>query len=248
MTRQYEDVGIVRGLRRFPVKSMAGEEIEETRVGWHGLEKDRQFALLTPHDKSGFPWLTSRDFPGLVRYQPSFVDPNNVRESAVRVRTPGGGDLPIDSPDLLDELQRDCGQPIQLIQLWSGVFDAMDISLISVESIKAIEALVGHELGQPRFRSNITIETTPYITRDFPEDKLVGGLLKFGDRDDSATIRVKRKDVRCMVVNIDPLTAKQDPAVLKQIVAQRKNQLGVYGTTERPGTIKVGDVLRFCKE
>ncbi len=248
MSRQYEEVGVVRDLTRFPVKSMSGEAIKETRTGWHGLDGDRRLALLNPDDKSGFPWITSRDYPPLVRYQPYFVDPLNIRESAVRVKTPDGLDLPIDSPELLDELRRESRKPIQLIQLWSGAFDAMDISMISIESIKSLEAMVGNDLDRRRFRSNVTIETTPYVTREFPEDKFVGGLLKFGDREDSATIRVKRKDVRCMVVNINPDTAKQEPAVLKEIVTQRKNQLGVYGTTERPGTIKVGDVIRWSKE
>ncbi len=248
MSRQYEEVGTVKELMRFLVKSMTGERIDESRIGWHGLDCDRRFALLKSQDKSGFPWFTSRDHPSLVLYQPYLVDPTNARESAVRVKTPDGQDFAIDSPELLEELRRKSGKPIQAVQLWSGAFDAMDISLISVESSKSLDAMVGNKLDRRRFRSNIVIETTPYLTREFPEEKFVGGLLKFGDRDDSATIRIKRKDVRCMVVNIDPETAKQDPAVLKQIVAQRKNQLGVYGTTERPGTIKVGDVIHWCKE
>jgi hypothetical protein len=41
--------------------------------------------------------------------------------------------------------------------------------------------------------------------------------------------------------------ADQNPAVLKEIVAKRKNQLGVYGTTERPGTIEVGDTVLIAK-
>lgn len=248
MARQYEEVGRVHGLSRFPFKSMSGEAIQESRIGWHGIEGDRRFAILKTTDKSGFPWFTCRDYPPLVQYRAYYVDPGNLRDSAIQVKTPAGHDLPVGSPELLEELQQHSKTPLQLIQLWSGIFDAMDISVISVESIKSVEVMVGGKLDERRFRSNITIETTPFLTREFPEEKFVGGLLKFGDRDDSVTIRVKRKDVRCMVVNVDPETATQDPAVLKQIVAQRKNQLGVYGSTERPGIIKVGDEIRWCKE
>lgn len=248
MAREYEEVGKVVELDRYPFKSMTGEAVDETRIGWHGIEGDRRFALLKSSDRSGFPWFTCRDYPPLVQYQAYYADPSNVRDSFIRVKTPTGLDLPVDNPELLDELQQHSKMPLQLIQLWSGIFDAMDISLISVESIRAIEALVGGELDQRRFRSNVIVEMRRFLNRDYPEEKLVGGLLKFGDRDDSATIRIKRKDVRCMVVNVDPDTAIQDPAVLKQIVSQRKNQLGVYGTTERPGTIKVGDAIRWSKE
>ena len=51
-----------------------------------------------------------------------------------------------------------------------------------------------------------------------------------------------------MVVNLDSASGKQNPAVLKQIVQTRKNQLGVYGTTERPGMARVGDVIRLLKD
>lgn len=248
MAREFNPVGKVIGLSRVPVKSMASEDITETRVGWHGLDADRRYAFVQADDKSGFPWLTARQFPGLVRYRTYLVDPENPRDSAVRVQTPDGEDLPVDAPELMERLQSESGKALHLLHNWSGVFDAMDLSLISVESIRSLEAMVGFELDRRRFRSNVTIEMSPYITRDFPEDKLVGGLLRFGDRDDSATLRVKRKDARCLVVNINPQTVKQDPEVLKQIVKQRKNSLGVYGTTERPGTIKVEDLIFLAKE
>jgi hypothetical protein len=54
-------VGRVAGLWRFPVKSMAGEQLDEAELGWHGLAGDRRWAFVrgdTP--RSGFPWLTIR--------------------------------------------------------------------------------------------------------------------------------------------------------------------------------------------
>ena len=171
MAHQYEEVGRVRGLSRFPFKSMSGEAIQESRIGWHGIEGDRRFAILKSTDKSGFPWFTCRDYPPLVQYRASYVDPGNLRDSAIQVKTPAGHDLPAGSPELLEELQQHSKTPLQLIQLWSGVFDAMDISVISVESIKSVEVMVGGKLDERRFRSNITIETTPFLTREFPEEK-----------------------------------------------------------------------------
>lgn len=247
MAHEYQEVGVVSGLDRFPVKSMAGENIEQTHVGWHGLDGDRRFAFLQSENKSGFPYLTPREHPKLVLYQPYFVNPSDICISPIRVKTPDGRDLPVDSQELLEQLSHESGRKIQLLQLWSGTFDTMDVSLITVTSQKSLEEMVGFDLDARRFRSNITVEALASNKRPFPEDKWVGCLLKFGDRDDSARIRIKRKDVRCMVVNLDPESAKQNPAVLKKIVAERKNQLGVYGTTERPGTIEVGDTVVLAK-
>lgn len=245
MAQRHAEVGIVRKLTRYPVKSMAGEDLVETQVGHNGLEGDRRFALLNPEDKSGFPWVTARDYPALVRYQPYFVDPANIRESAVRVKTADGLDWPIDSPDLLDKLGRESGKPAQLLQLPSGAFDATSISLLSMESLQSLAALVGNPLDGRQFRANITIEARPYLAQEFPEESFVGGVLMFGEGQEGATVRVLRKDVRCMMVNIHPDTAEQNPAVLKAIVDRRNREFGVYGTTERPGRIKVGDVLRW---
>ncbi len=247
MAHEYQEVGSVLTLSRFPVKSMAGERIDETRVGWHGLDGDRRFAFLQSQNSSGFPWFTAREYPRLILYQPYFVNPSDVRNSPIGVKTPDGLDLPVDGSELVDQLQRESHRSIQLIQVWSGIFDAMDISLITKTTEESLEGMLGCELDSRRFRSNITIEPLVENKRPFPEDKWVGCLLKFGDRDDSARIRVNRKDVRCMVVNVDPNSAHQNPAVLKEIVAKRKNQLGVYATTERPGTIKIGDSVFIVK-
>ena len=44
MAHEYQEAGVVSAVNRFPVKSMAGEDIEQTHVGWHGLDGDRRFA------------------------------------------------------------------------------------------------------------------------------------------------------------------------------------------------------------
>ena len=42
----WELAGKVLDLYRYPVKSMAGERLEEIRLGWHGLEGDRRYAFM----------------------------------------------------------------------------------------------------------------------------------------------------------------------------------------------------------
>ena len=40
-------VGTVREIWRYPVKSMAGERLEHSDVGWHGLRGDRGWAVCS---------------------------------------------------------------------------------------------------------------------------------------------------------------------------------------------------------
>ena len=52
-------VGRVVALRRYPVKSMAAEELDGAEVSWHGLAGDRRWAFVRDGQvRSGFPWLT----------------------------------------------------------------------------------------------------------------------------------------------------------------------------------------------
>jgi len=245
MAKEYKEVGRVAQIYRYPVKSMAGEYVEETKIGWHGLAGDRRFAFARVGDKTGLPWLSARELPELILYKARFADPSNIESSPISVMTPTGQVLKLDSDDLLNQIACSYGKPVQLMQLWRGTYDSMDISLISQASIHAVSVQVGHELEVQRFRPNFVVET--FDGKPYPEDRWVGELLVFGDRDNSARIRANRKDIRCMVVNLDLKTAQQDPAILKEIVRSRKNLLGIYGTIERPGTVRVGDVIRMLK-
>ncbi|HXU40059.1 MAG TPA: hypothetical protein VN937_27135 [Blastocatellia bacterium] len=52
---------------------------------------------------------------------------------------------------------------------------------------------------------------------------------------------VTMRDLRCMMVNLDPETGTHDPRVMKTVVRLNKNTAGVYGTVVQTGTIRVGD-------
>ena len=69
-------VGRVVALWRYPVKSMAGEELDGAEVSWPGLAGDRRWAFIRAGQvHSGFPWLTMRERPELARYRPRFAEP-----------------------------------------------------------------------------------------------------------------------------------------------------------------------------
>ena len=85
-------VGRVAALRRYPVKSMAAEELDGAEVSWHGLAGDRRWAFIRAGQvRSGFPWLTIRERPELAHYRPRFAEPGRPNASPVLVRTPCGG-------------------------------------------------------------------------------------------------------------------------------------------------------------
>jgi uncharacterized protein YcbX len=57
----------------------------------------------------------------------------------------------------------------------------------------------------------------------------------------TAKVRVDQRDERCVLVNVDPDTTARDPRILRAIARERNACLGVYGTTVRPGRVRLGD-------
>lgn len=67
-----ERIGQLSILRRYPVKSMAGEDLQEARVSFAGLIGDRVFAFIDNRNRSNFPWMTARQGRELILFQAAF--------------------------------------------------------------------------------------------------------------------------------------------------------------------------------
>ena len=238
-------VGRVAAIYRYPVKSMRGEQIDATQVFWHGLAGDRRYAFVRGGNTSRFPWLTGRELPNLLRYAPYFVDAANPGASRVRVITPAGADHALEADALRDELAAQYGTAVHLLQSSRGIPDSAGVSILGVATVGDLGARVGTALDPIRFRPNILVETAD--GQPYEEEDWLGGLLIFGDGPDSAQIRANRKDPRCMMVNLDPEQATQNPAVLREIVRNRQECVGLYASTEAIGMVRVGDPVRLVR-
>jgi uncharacterized protein YcbX len=224
-------VGRVAALFRYPVKSMAAERLEAVDVSWHGLAGDRRWAFVQSGlERSNFPWLTIRERPEMWHYEPSFVDPDRPDGSRTLVRTPSGQELDVVDPSLAEEL----GFGARVIKQNRGVFDEMPLSLLTTQSIAALERTVGTSLVPHRFRPNLLVESDD---GPFAEDGWIGSVLRIGE----IAMRVDQRDVRCVMINVDPSSAERDPSVLKTVGRERDACLGVYGSVVTPGRVAVGD-------
>ena len=74
-------MGHVKAIYRYPVKSMRGETLAEAQLGFLGFVGDRRFAYIQTEDQTGFPWLMGRQFSGMVRYTPSFIEPSEPHKA-----------------------------------------------------------------------------------------------------------------------------------------------------------------------
>jgi hypothetical protein len=238
-----KELGHVCELVRYPVKSMAGIAIDSANLGWHGLAGDRRFAFRRMGDESGFPWLSAGRLADLLLYHPLGLDETSGEPLPTHVRTPAGTNVEIGSEELRSEIAQRFGNNVELMKLKHGIFDDASVSVISLATIAGISSEAGVDLDRRRFRANIVLDTRD--AEPFLEDGWVGGTLVFGDDDPKPAVSVTLRDVRCMMINLDPDTAKQDPRVMKTVVRMNSNNAGVYGTVVQTGAIRVGDPVRL---
>ena len=239
-------VGYVHELVRYPVKSMAGVATKSAFLGWHGLQGDRRFGFRRLNDNSGFPWLTASRLPELVLYQPLGLDENAEEPVPTHVRTPEGIELALGSGELQESVAEKFGSPVELMKIKHGIFDDASLSVINLATIAGIGREVGADLDTRRFRANVVIASE--ATEPFFEDGWIGGRLLFGDSEVGPMINVAMRDLRCVMINLDPDTAQQDPRVMKAAVRLNQNNAGVYGMVARTGCISVGQAVSLIME
>jgi MOSC domain-containing protein len=233
------ELGHVCELVRYPVKSMAGAVTESAFLGWHGLDGDRRFAFRRLGDDSGFPWLSASRVPELILYHPFGLEESTGEPLPTHVRTPATRQLELRSVELQSEVAERFGSSVELMKLKNGIFDDAPVSVISLATIASIGNEVGVDLDRRRFRANIVLETRDH--GPFLEDAWVGGTLVFGNSEPRPAVSVTARDVRCMMINLDPDSAAQDARVMKTVVRLNMNNAGVYGTVVQTGTIRVGE-------
>jgi uncharacterized protein YcbX len=238
-----QEIGQIKSLFRYPVKSMAGLRLDRAVMGWHGLNGDRRFAFRRLADQSGFPWLSASRLPELLLYTP-FGEAEVDHDLPTHVRTPDGAELALNSEELNDEISRRHGNPVQLMQLKHGIFDDATVSVINAATIRAVEREAGRPLDVLRFRPNIVIESES--EEPFAEDNWVGKTLRFGTddtrfgADDNApAVSITMRDLRCVMINLDPESAEADSNVMKAALRLNTNYAGVYATVIRSGVLRV---------
>jgi len=231
------EIGHVEAIFRYPVKSMAGEQLDVASLGWHGINGDRRLAFRRIDERGGMPWLTASKLPDLLLFTP------HRRKGAegdipTHVRTPDGGEMAVFGDELATEIGRRHGAPVQMMQLNHGIFDEGSLSVIASETVDEIGRLAGRSLDVRRFRPNVVVRLLR--PEPFQEDRWLGGVLSFGEGKDVPAITVTLRDERCSMVNLDPDSASSAPEVMKAVVRVNENHAGIYGTVTRIGRLVVG--------
>ena len=258
-------IGRVESVWRYPVKSMAGEELPEIYAGFAGVWGDRLFAFKSSATPTGFPYLTGREAHQLLMYRPRFRDPQraakpaNLAEAeeispllnpvaadpsdfALDIETPSGEVLPIDDQTLRQQLNRlvDDGHSLTLLRSERAMTDCRPISLFSRQTAQQLGEEVGFVLDKRRFRANVYLDLD--TAQGFSENSLVGHKVRIGSK---VIIAALERDPRCQMITLDPDTATPNPEVLRAVARGHDGTAGIYGAVLVEGIISPGDAIEM---
>jgi MOSC domain-containing protein len=205
-------------LWRYPVKSMAGEQLTETVLGPLGIPGDRERVVV---DRTGRV-LTSRTEPKLLRMRAT-------RDARGRVRVDG---LDAESPEVASQLRAAAGPSARLVSV-SGP-ERFDIMPLLVATDGAIDALgVDHR----RLRPNLVIGGVPGLA----EREWEGRFLAVGD----AVVGLADLRGRCIMTTWDPETGAQDLGILRRIQERFDGTFALNAWVARGGWVAVGAPVRL---
>ena len=256
-------IGTVESLWRYPIKSMSGEAMNEAFMGLSGFYGDRCFAFKNSSARKGFPYLSATVRQQMLRYRPQFryperaAKPPNLIEAMsiapgvtpanaepndliLDVVTPSGAVVAVDDPALIEMLAEGLRgeNHLTLVRSDRALTDCRPVSLISLQTIRQVEAELGIPLDKRRFRANVYLNLASGY--GFAEDELVGRKLRIGSR---AEIMVLERDPRCKMISLDPDTGEHNPEVLRKVAQAHGNLAGVYCAVLVEGILTKSDSI-----
>lgn len=254
-------VGTVESLWRYPVKSMGGEMLAESFMGFSGVYGDRCYAFKNSGARKGFPYLNANVQQRMLLYRPKFryperaARPPNLIEATsiapgvttanadpedmmIDVSTPSGTVVAIDDLALIEMLGEGLRgeNHLTLVRSDRALTDCRPVSLISLQTVRQIEEELGSPVDKRRFRSNIYLNLTS--EHGFSEDELVGRRLRLGSK---AVFAVLERDPRCKMISLDPDTGEHNPKVFRKVAQAHEAFAGVYCAVLVEGVLSVGD-------
>lgn len=261
-------LGTVTAVRRYPVKSMLGEDLEQARVVSGGLEGDRALALLDPSSGRVATAKHPRSWRGLLQFSargeagsviislPDCGTLDTTDEDADRTlsailgravhlagRRPAGATVERPAPEDVLAAGVDADVPFELLEIAQGssgdtFVDYAPVHLITTATLDHIGA------EAVRYRPNLVVDAPGEAP--FAENDWVGREILVGE----VRLRAVLPTPRCAVPTLEHGSLPRAPHAVRTPMAENRVDVpgfgvlpcaGVYAEVIVPGTVRVGD-------
>ncbi|MHC5026882.1 MAG: MOSC domain-containing protein [Planctomycetota bacterium] len=244
----------LESLWRYPVKSMAGEELDEAQVTPRGLLGDRVYALVDGRNKAG----TARNLRGILDCRARFATPprpDDRRPPAVDIALPDGRTVSSEDTDCAGILSEFHGHDVTLhASPPAGLALEFSAGTLAGKHASTTEIPIASGAPPGTFVDYATIHilTTSTLARlseaypsgcfdvrrfrpnivmrtaepGFVENAWLGRTLALGEE---VTLQVTIPCPRCVIPTLPQADLPKDPGILRAIAQHNRQDLGDFG-------------------
>lgn len=238
-------IGHIKEIVRHPVKSFRGESVHKNKVMEYGLYGDRSHAYVEDTKKGNF--LTIAQFQEMVQYQARFAGEESMDEfPRVEVITPEGKVLDWEDQELIREIETKSKRKIFTRKYMPshvpiGPIAVEHVLLATDASLAKLKELWGQEeVDLKRFRPNLFLSLSE--KKPFVEEEWIGRRIKIGTE---VEMELVGHCERCMIITVDPDSAKRNPDLHKTLIKERSNNFGVYASVVKTGDVHLDDEVHL---
>jgi uncharacterized protein len=202
----------------YPVKSLAGQQLERTRIELDGIPGDRR---VHAHDRAG-ALVTARTRRELLGLHATLDAAGDALIDGIPWRAPEAG----------ARVAAAAGAGARLVAVEGP--ERFDDTPLLIATDGAVATL---GIDRRRLRPNLLVGGVDGLAeRTWP-----GRRLRVGE----AVIEVEKLCARCAIPTIDPDTLELDPRILATINADYDGRIALNCHVARPGAVVVGDPVEL---
>lgn len=252
----------------YPVKSFAGISVDSARALFSGFEHDRRWMLLDTDNR----FVTQREIPELCRFIPE-IEGNSLRitcddqSAELYIHSSEGKIFETrvwDDTALVCEADKSVSRfisdilkkELKLVKIFDeasryhfsehtgkkypvSLADGYPYLMISYQSMDLLQQQSGNEFSVKRFRPNLVIAATEAHEEDIWRELRIG----------QAVFENVKPCARCIMINVDPESARVSKEPLKSLSQYRKKENKIYFGSNMAchleGMVTVGDKITF---
>lgn len=241
---QVERDAAVVSLRRYPVKSMAGESLDSIELDSRGLVGDRAFAVSDAQGRLASGKNTRRmvrrdgvfEFGARTLMEPQFAGADGRAGAGGEVLVSHAGrEWRVGDPELDTHVSEVLSADVRVTPEGDTPhFDDGAVSLIGTATLDWCARELGVDADSRRLRVNIVVQTTEPF-----EEEAWEGDLRIGD----VVLRTAGRIERCRTIDLAQDGVQSRTRWLKPLGDQRDMRVAIYCDVVSPGRISVGDAV-----
>ncbi|SFE89851.1 MOSC domain-containing protein [Alteribacillus iranensis] len=259
----------VVSLRRYPVKSMMGEELNACEVTEKGVLGDRAYGIIDKETGRLANAKNPKKWPNMFQYRASFVEPPQQEDAIppVRITCPDGTSVTHSDPEAEDILSRSfqrnvfVGTPSTSDREFEGLIPENVSGLENPGSVfsKAAPAGTFFDIGMVHI---VTTSSLEELARRTPGSRIEArrfrpNLILNVENGESfeenswvgktlsigneVKLKIVQNTKRCIMTTLPQGDLPNDLNVLRSAVKENDGNIGIYANVLQSGTIHIGD-------